>query len=188
MDAFSYLSVLISIVLGLGVTQVLTGFGRVIEARDRVRMYGPALIWAAVILLIHIQTWWVLFGLRVHQDWTFGAFLMVLLQPLVLYLLAALVLPTEFGGGSPVDLRAHYERHAPWFFGIAVLLLVQSVTRDLVLNGALPSVANLAAHVVFLVLWVGAAFSRRPGYHWFVAVATAALFSLYVAALFAQLR
>ena len=46
MDAFSYLSVLISIVLGLGVTQLLTGFGRLIEARDRVRSYGPVLIWA----------------------------------------------------------------------------------------------------------------------------------------------
>ncbi len=188
MDAFSYLSVLISIVLGLGVTQVLTGFGRMIEARDRVRTYGPALIWAGVILLIHVQTWWVMFGLRAHQGWTFGAFLMVLLQPLVLYLLAALALPTDFGSGSPVDLRVHYERHAPWFFGLGVLLLAQSVVRDLVLNGTLPARANLAAHVAFLVLWAGAAFTRKPGYHWFVAVATAALFSLYVAALFAQLR
>jgi hypothetical protein len=129
-----------------------------------------------------------MFGLRMHQGWTFGAFLMVLLQPLTLYLLAALVLPADFGGGTVVDLRAHYERHAPWFFGIAVLLLVQSVARDLVLNGALPSPANLAAHVVFLVMWAGAVFTRRAGYHWFVAVATAAVFSLYVAALFPQLR
>jgi len=187
-DTFSYLSVLISIVLGLGVTQVLTGFGRVIEARDRVRVYGPALIWAGVILLIHIQTWWVMFGLRAHEGWTFGAFLMVLLQPLVLYLLAALVLPTDFGGGSPIDLRVHYERHAPWFFGIGVLLLVQSVARDLVLNGTLPAWANLAVHFAFLVLWAGAAVTRRPAYHWFAAVATATLFSLYIAALFAQLR
>ena len=187
MDAFSYLSVLISIVLGLGVTQLLTGFGRLIEARDRVRSYGPVLIWAGVILLIHIQTWWVMFGLRAHQDWTFGAFLMVLLQPLVLYLLAALALPTDFGG-SPVDLRVHYERHTSWFFGIGVLLLVQSVARDLVLNGELRAPANLAAHIAFIVLWAGAAFTHRSDYHWFVAVATAALFSLYVAALFAQLR
>jgi hypothetical protein len=187
-DAFSYLSVLLSIVLGLGVTQVLTGLGRVIEARDRVRTFGPALIWAGVILLVHVQTWWVMFGLRAHEGWTFGAFLIVLLQPLVLYLLAALVLPADFGGAAPLDLRAHYFRHAPWFFGIGVLLLVQSVARDLVISGALPSVANLSVHVVFLVLWSGGAVTRRPGYHWFVAVATATLFCVYIAALFPQLR
>lgn len=188
MDAFSYLSVLLSIVLGLGVTQVLTSLGRVIEARDRVRTFGPALIWAGVILLIHVQTWWVMFGLRTHQGWTFGAFLIVLLQPLVLYLLSALVLPADFGGGSPVDLRAHYFRHAPWFFGFGVLLLVQSVARDVLMSGGLPSLANLSVHVAFLALWTGAALTHRTAYHWFVAVATAALFCLYVAALFPQLR
>ena len=188
MDAFSYLSVLLSIVLGLGVTQVLTGLGRVIEARDRVRAYGPALIWAGVILLVHVQTWWVMFGLRVYQDWTFGTFLMVLLQPAVLYLLSALVLPLDFGGGSAADLRDHYYRHVPWFFGIAVLLLAQSIARDLVIDGDFPSTVNLAAHGAFGALWGGAAFTRRPRYHWFVAVATAVLFGVYVTALFARLE
>ena len=187
MDAFSYLSVLLSIVLGLGVTHVLTGLGRLIEARDRVRSYAPAVIWAGVILLLHVQTWWVMFGLRTHIGWTFGAFLMVLLQPAMLYLLAALVLPAD-PGGAVLDLRAYYHRHAPWFYGLAVLLLVQSIARDLVINGALPNRANLAAHVVFLALWSGGALVRRPAYHWFVAVATAVLFCVYVAALFAQLR
>ena len=188
MDAFSYLSVLLSIVLGLGVTQVLTGFGRVIEARSRVRAYGPALIWAGVILLVHVQTWWVMFGLRAHQGWTFGAFLMVLLQPAVLYLLSALVLPLDLGSGTGADLRDHYYRHSPWFFGIAVLLLVQSIVRDLVIDGDLPSGVNLAAHGVFGVLWGGAALTRQSRYHWFVAVATAVLFGVYVTALFARLE
>jgi hypothetical protein len=35
MDEFNYLSVLISIILGLGVTQLLTGLGKLIFARLR---------------------------------------------------------------------------------------------------------------------------------------------------------
>jgi hypothetical protein len=169
-DAFSYLSVLISIILGLGVTQLLSGLGHVIERRDRVTPYWPAFVWATVLFILHVQTWWVMFGLRAHQGWTFGAFLAVLVQPAVLYLLSVLVFPPGLGDDAPVDMRANYHRQAPWFFGLAILLLLQSIGRDLIIDGELPKAANLGAHVAFLVLWAGAAMTRREAYHRFVAV------------------
>jgi hypothetical protein len=188
MDAFSYLSVLISIILGLGVTHLLSGVGRIIERRDRVAPYWPAFVWAAVLFILHVQTWWVMFGLRAYQGWTFGAFLVVLVQPAVLYLLAVLVFPPGVGDDAPVDMRANYFRQAPWFFGLAMLLLVQSIARDLVINGALPNALNLAAHAVFFALWTGAALTRREAYHHLVAVCTAVLFATYVGLLFTRLR
>jgi hypothetical protein len=39
MDPFSYLSVLISIVLALGMTRVLAGVGEMLQARSRRRLY-----------------------------------------------------------------------------------------------------------------------------------------------------
>jgi hypothetical protein len=39
MNPFSYLSVLTSIVLALGITRVLTGLGKLLQARDRIRIY-----------------------------------------------------------------------------------------------------------------------------------------------------
>jgi len=44
MDAFSYLSVLTSIILGLGIQQVLLGYRALILSRKRVRFYAPPLI------------------------------------------------------------------------------------------------------------------------------------------------
>jgi hypothetical protein len=187
-DAFGYLSVLISIVLGIGIAQLLTGIGRAIEARDRVRGYWPTFVWAGFLLLVHVQTWWVMYGLRAYRGWTFGAFLAVLVQPSLLYLVSALVLPHDVGRDDGVDLRAHYYRQAPWLFGLAVLLLAQSIGRDLLLDGRLPTPANLAAHATFAALWTGGALTRREGYHRLVAVVTGALFAVYVAALFTRLR
>jgi hypothetical protein len=46
MGAFEYLSVLISIVLGLGITQLLLGFSRWLEQRKSFRAYGPAIAWS----------------------------------------------------------------------------------------------------------------------------------------------
>jgi hypothetical protein len=64
MDSFSYLSVLISIVLGLGAANLLTGLARIVQMRTRVTMYWPTIVWALTLLVIHVQTWWTMFGLR----------------------------------------------------------------------------------------------------------------------------
>jgi hypothetical protein len=92
-DEFQYLAVLLSIVLGLGVTQLLTGVGRLVQARHAVRPYWPPLVWVALLLLVHVQSWWAMFELRTHAPWTFLQFLVVLLTPTTLYLMAALALP-----------------------------------------------------------------------------------------------
>src|SRR6476646_5129054 len=93
MDAFGYLSVLISIVLGLAITELLQGVRSLLLARDRVRMFGPTLAWAGLLLLIDTQAWWAMFGMRLRPAWRFADFGMVLLETVLLYLLAGLVFP-----------------------------------------------------------------------------------------------
>ena len=67
MDEFSYLSVLLSIILGLAVTQILTGFRGLLQSRARVQVYWPAIAWAFLLLVICAQSWWAMFGLRSHH-------------------------------------------------------------------------------------------------------------------------
>ena len=78
MDEFSYLSVLLSIILGLAVTQILTGFRGLLQSRARVRIYWPAIAWSFLLLVICAQSWWAMFGLRSHHAWTFGGFAVAL--------------------------------------------------------------------------------------------------------------
>jgi len=44
-DAFSYLSVLLSIILGLAITQVLKGFRGLMQSRSRLRMHWATVVW-----------------------------------------------------------------------------------------------------------------------------------------------
>ncbi len=186
MDEFSYLIVLVSIVLGLGITRLLTGLGALVEARDRVRLYWPVLAWAAILLVAHVQTWWAFFGLRDRVGWTFLTFLTVLVQPVLLYLLSVLVLPV-IGPGECADLRERYFEQARWFFGLFATLLVASLLRDLTLEGALPDLPNVAFHLVLLSLAVTAAATRRTWFHEANAAVAAGLVGLYIALLFSQL-
>ena len=186
MDAFSYLSVLLSIILGLAIAQLLTGAGRLLQARSRVVVYWPTLGWLGLLLMIDVQTWWSMFAMRAHHDWNFFAFLVVLVQPTILYLLATLVLP-DFAGPGLVDLRENYYSQSRWFFGLFVLLLAASITKDVVLSGRLPNLLNLGAQMIFLVGSAFGALTRREWYHKAAVPVIAIMFAAYIAALFARL-
>jgi hypothetical protein len=183
-DEFNYLAVFISMILGLGVAQLLSGFGRWVEQRASFRAYGPAIAWAGILLIVHVQTWWVLFGLRSRTGWTFLEFGTVLLQPILLFLLATLVLP----GSAETDLRANYFAQRRWFFGLLLALLVMSVLKDLLLDGHLPSLANLAFHAFLFVTAAIAIATDRETYHRAFAYTSIAFMALYITLLFARLR
>ncbi len=187
MDEFGYLSVIISVIIGLSITQLLQGIGQVINARDRVRMYWPALGWAALLLLIDVQAWWAMFGYRSRHAWTFVQFTVVLLEAIMLYLLAAIVLPTIPSEGE-VDLRSNYFRHAGWFFGSLVVLLFDSLLKSLVVSGSLPGKRDLGFHLFWITTAFVAAFNRSDRYHKAFICLSFALFIAYIALLFSTLR
>src|SRR5438552_1135262 len=107
MDEFSYLSVLLSIIIGLAVTQLLTGMRGQMLARARVRGFWPTQVWAGTLLLVCTQTWWAMFDLRNRREWDFSAFAILLAQTIALYLLTGLVYP-DFPADKEIDLRGHY--------------------------------------------------------------------------------
>lgn len=186
MDAFSYLSVLISLILGLAITQVLKGFRGLMHARSRVRGYWPTVLWGVLIIVISVQGWWSMFGLRHHQDWTFLEFSAVLAQTIVLYLLAALVLPDIYGD-TVVDLREHYYDHRRWFFSLLALLIATSVVKGLAIEDKLPEPADLRFHIVFALTSLSGIFVRNARYHEFLAGLGAVAIVAYIALLFEHL-
>ena len=186
MDAFSYLSVLISIILGLGIQQVLQGYRALILSRRRVRFYAPPLIWSALILFMIAQHWWASFGLVDHQNWSFATFATILIQTALIYMMAAIVLP-DIPPDQPIDLRDHYFREAPAFFGIGVAAILWSVFREYMLEGRLLEPVNLAFHIVFVTMAATAALVRRPRLHEAFTGLMVVLFVAYIALLFTRL-
>ena len=187
MDEFSYLSVLLSIILGLAVAEILTGFRGLLQARGRVRLYWPSLLWSFVLLVIYAQTWWAMFGLRTHHDWSFAGFGIVLLHMIVLYMLAGLVLP-DITANETIDLRANYFSQHRWFCGLALLSVGTSLAKDLILDGHLTDSTNLAFHLVFAAMALIGWITTREWFHKTFAILIAALFALYIGLLFARLH
>jgi len=185
MDPFAYLSVLVSIVLGLGVTQLLMGFSRWLEQRKAFGAFGPAIAWAGLLLLVHFQSWWSMYGMRTYVDWTFVQFSMVLLQPIILFLLAVLIFPSSTSPDQ--NLRSTFFHQRPWFFGLILTLLIASLLKDLARSGTLPDAANVGFHAAGIVIaGLGLALKDERTHRWLAYFALLS-FIAYIAVLFTEL-
>ncbi len=187
MDQFSYLSVLLSIILGLAITQVLKGFRGMLLTRARVRFYWPSVMWSCTLLLIFVQSWWAMFYMRNVQGWTFPTFGIVVLQTIVEYMLGAIVLP-DFFGTEPVDLHEHYYAHRRLFFGLVVLLLVISLGKSLVIDGQLPEPVDTGFQLGFMAVSVLAIVTAREWFHRAQAIIAIVGLAAYIVVLFLRLR
>lgn len=186
MDAFSYLSVLLSVILGLAIQQVLQGYRALALSRRNVRWYWPSIAWSVLLLAMVAQHWWASFGLAGRSDWSFGVFATILVQTALIYMMAALVLP-DVPPREEIDLKAHYQREAPVFFAVGSGVVAWSLLREWVLEGAPPAGANLAFHLLFLAMALSAMVTRREWLHQFFAGAMSLLFLTYIALLFSRL-
>jgi len=188
MDAFNYLSVLTSIILGLAITQILKGVRGMVLSRARVIPYWPTFAFAVFLFLVDVQVWWAFFELREVRTWTFPLFALVVTQTTSLYLLAALVLP-DFFGEEAIDLRKHYFAHQRIFFSLFVVTLLISLAKPIFLEGHLPDDrVDVAFHLGWISIAVAAAITKRDWFHKAMSVTSLLTFLIYIALLFARLR
>lgn len=127
-----YLSVLVSIIIGLGLSHLLGSVGKLLSRRRRVRPYLPTVAASVTVFLAHIQFWWGSFDFGERIASNFFAFLLFLLTPILLYLIAVLVLPElDQDDSGEVSLREHYYEARPWFFGLTALIPVVTALRNI---------------------------------------------------------
>jgi hypothetical protein len=169
MTAFDYLSVLISIVLGLAIANVLTRLAGVVTARARVDFYWPPLAWGIWLFFISVQHWWAQWGERYTRTWTFGTFWLAMLVPVDLFLLSSLVLPSS---EEKLDLGEWYFRNRAWFFGVMFFLPALSIAEELARTGRMSSSLNLGFLIAFDVV-IAAAYvlKSRVAQEWITAQA-----------------
>jgi hypothetical protein len=176
---FEHLSVLISIVLGLGMAHLLWSVHRIVQARERVKLYWLTILWVAVIFVAQVEWWWASYSFQNQvTDWTFFYFLFVLASPVTLYLAAAFVLP-DIEPGQQYDLREYYYRTRTSFFLVVALGPVfDSIRRGLQAGSwtDFGSISNLVS-----ALLVGSlAISRNPLHHAIITLAVTGLFLFFI--------
>ena len=187
MKPFDYLTVLISIVMGLAIANLLSGVVRLMHARHRLRIYWPTIVWTVLLFIVTAQHWWSEFSLHDKTDWTFGGFIGTLIIPVDLYLLCALVLPHR-DDDSEIDLRAWYFKNRRGFYLLLIVLAPLAYLEQMLTTGGAhkaPLESLLLAIMAFILLF-GLLF-KRARVHELVTAVFAVAVLLYVGLLFNRL-
>jgi len=184
---FEYLSVLVSIIIGLGLSHLLTGAARLIQMRRRVRPYLPTYLWIAVLFVVQVQIWWAAYDARSESTWSFAGFFAFLLLPILAALVSYILIPDLEGEHTELDLRASFMENRGWFFGLLTLTVLVSLGRDLVEDGRAALDRDAAFRSVFLVQALTGARARSDAVQLAGALLVLTLFCLYIAVLFVRL-
>jgi hypothetical protein len=114
--AFEHLSVLVSIVVGMSVSQVLFGLGQLVRRRGSYKIDPLYILSNAIILLVLVDSWWAAFSWHDVPGWSYRRTWFVMLNPL-LVTMAAQLLPPDWEE-KPVDLHKNYYRNHRLIFGL----------------------------------------------------------------------
>jgi hypothetical protein len=168
MTPFEYVIVLISVILGLGITTILTGLAELIKHSKPIRLYTPYIIWIMLIFVMHIQEWWISYQLKAVEVWTLQFFLLIMLYPINLYILAHLVFPGSLS--KEFSSKAFYLEYYPRIFIGTISLVILSVIHNIIIDD-LPLMSQIPQAIVFVALTtVLVTKNRNTNVHFFLSV------------------
>lgn len=116
MPAFEHLSVLVSIVVGMAVSQLLFGLGQLMRRRGSYTVDPIYILANVVIMLVLVDSWWSAFSWHAVPNWSYARTWFVMLNPL-LVTMAAQLLPPDWDE-RPVDIHKTYYRNHRLIFSL----------------------------------------------------------------------
>jgi len=158
---FEYIAVAFSIVLSLGVASLLSSVRRVFAPGRRYWIHGT---WILILLFNHAVGWWSIWSFSAVESWTLLTFLLVLLQPALLYLLASLLVGDE--PASTESWEVHFFEIRRWFFIVRTVYMAAIIVASWeLLDIALVHPARLAGgfHIAVSILGVSTVNRRAHG-------------------------
>ena len=151
-DQFQHVMVLASIIVGLGITHLLTGVAHALDRSNdheqRMRIGFAHTVWLIVVFIWMVIFWWWEYRLlELVQSWTLIHYFFLVLYAVLLYLLAAVLIPRDWN--KVVDLDAYFISQRHWFFAAYLLATVADVV-DSYMKGGWGYIASLGPITNFI--------------------------------------
>jgi hypothetical protein len=131
LSPFEYLLTFAAIVLGLAITDLAMGLSRLLHAGSRVTWGLLTPLAAIVVFLKIISQWWTWYAAQsMAQAASFEMFIVVMIGAVLLFLLAAALLPEVRAGTDRIDLPAHFShvQRRFWLLFIAHWVIMNGVS------------------------------------------------------------
>ena len=141
MSLFEFLMILLSIIIGLGISELLTGFASILRTGRTSQLIIAHWALFLTLFLVLLQVFWESWSLKIFTKWTFPAMVMMLLTPVLLHLVAHMIFPES----TDVDLSEYYFSKSRMIYILLLLTAVASVLfRPIAFGWGLLVVENLS--------------------------------------------
>lgn len=141
MTEFEFISVLVSIVMGLGLTHLLGGLGRAFHFRRVNKMDSVHVAWTIAVFFVLVLNWWVFRLFSDFDAWTFAVFFTVILWTASLYTLALALYPPRLP--DDVNYRTMFETNRTWFLSTFTAMCLLDITVTILREQGLPEIYYL---------------------------------------------
>ena len=177
-SAYQHVVVVMSIVLGLAVTQVLKGIAQLYRTRARARPYWIHSAWVGLLLVFSLLLWWTFWSYRGITEWSFLRFVLYLSPVIALYYLTVIIIPDP---AEPVtNLKEYYFANRGALFGtFAVCGALTTATAAVVRGLPLSDPSNLFRLALVLLMLIVMR-SRTERVHTAVLVLCTVLLLLFI--------
>lgn len=129
-NPFEYVSILISIILGLGMTQLLASFSNLLYNFRKIKFYWPHTLWIIFILFLHIQDWFITYQVKNKWEWNLPELFFVLLYPITLFMVSKMLLPNN-ESEEKQNMKLFYKSQHPIIFFIVSICVLLSILFNL---------------------------------------------------------
>ncbi len=183
MDYSSYVRVLLSVWVGLGLGQLVQALHRLARFKGTVKWDWLPIVWAGFAFLMFVQTWWAYFTVLQSPLWVnLFAFVLPLAVFVVLYLICASALPdvSKATEGAVVDLASFYLGQHRYFFRLWAVLLVLALLVQSLARGGMDLVGEDGFRIAGIAAAVTLAWSAQRRLHAIVTLTALAALILYI--------
>ncbi len=126
---FEYIGVLISVILGLGMTHLVVGASKLIQDRATIKHYWVHIFWTVDVLIHILAIWWGMYWWNDQLEWNVFQYLFITLYSIVLFLLATMLYPWDMSKDE--DFREYFFRNRVWFFSIQLVAWLTDIPETL---------------------------------------------------------
>ena len=162
MNLFEFLMILLSLIVGLGLAEILAGLARFLKRSGKHDIPWIHATATLAIFVALLQTLWESWGLRTIEEWSFPAMLLMLGSPICLYLMAYILFPEQ---DEHVGLDQYYFERAKLLWPLGGLTVVVGTLFRPVAFGEPLWVLDHASGIPILVVCAILTFTKKQIAH-----------------------
>jgi hypothetical protein len=167
MSSFEFIVTLMSIVIGLGVTNLLGGAGRALYRRRRNPIDEVHIVLTGATLLLLILQWWVTFKWNIDINWSFDEFLVLIVWTIALYMLTVFLYPPDLSEEEEHEWR--FERNRIGYYSTFIAMCVLDVVQTAIRGELFRPIWYFPYIAHYAIIAGGGLCVRRRGYDRFFA-------------------